>query len=314
MEFPHDITKYQILGLIGEGSTCRVYSAICIENQLKLAIKVIDLDQCSVELEQFYQEVNFWSDLQHPNVIDYYGSFVHGSKLYMLMECLSAGSVSDLIKYTHEMNGFKSEEIISTILKNALLALDYLHKRELVHRDIKPGNILIGESGNVKLGDFGISTSLLEAGQKISRYTVAGTPCYMSPEMLQENGYQEKADIWSFGITAIELATGSTPYSNFHPLDVVVKILDAPPPTLPANFSDDFRDLVKKCLTHSINRRPSASDLLKHPFFKKAKSKDFLVENLIENHPSLRERFLKMIMMILSNPEKFTFSMTVYRA
>lgn len=291
MNFPHDISKYQILGLIGVGATSRVYLAICLENNFRLAIKVIEMERCPVAIDVLHQEVATWFYFQHPNVVTYYGSFVNGSKLFILMEFLEAGSVDELIKYTCDEVGFESEEIIATILKNVLESLNYLHQRHHLHRDIKPGNILIGLDGSVKVGDFGVAASLIEHGRKRARYTVAGTPCYMSPEVLRETGYQEKADIWSFGITAIEMAIGKAPYSGLNPLDIVVKIIKAPPPQLPPSFSSEFRDLVRKCLSHSTERRPSASVLLKHPFFDKAKCYDFLVQNLLKNLPPLQERF-----------------------
>jgi serine/threonine-protein kinase OSR1/STK39 len=291
MDFPQDISRYEILGLIGVGATSRVYLANCLDNNFTLAIKVINMEQCKVEIDVLHQEVTYWFHFQHPNVVTYYGSFVNGPRLYILMEFLEEGSVHELIHYSCHGGGFKSEEIISFILKNVLESLNYLHEKHHLHRDIKPGNILIGSDGRVKVGDFGVATSLIEYGRKRSRYTVAGTPCYMSPEVLQQTGHQEKADIWSFGITAIEMATGRAPYSDLNHLDMVVKIMKAPPPQLPACFSKEFRDLVRKCLIHSTERRPSASVLLKHPFFDKAKDSQFLVENLLKHLPPLKERF-----------------------
>lgn len=292
MQYPHDIQQYNLLGLIGVGASSKVYSAICIENNKQVAIKEINLEQTELELDVLYHEVAFWYDCQHPNVVEYYGSFVQGTILYILMEFLFAGSVSDYMKYKNLKSGFQNEVVISTILKNILNALAYIHERNHVHRDIKPGNILISSDGSVKLGDFGVAASLIEGGRKRARFTVTGTPCFIAPEVLLESiGYQEKADIWSLGITAIELATGEAPYSNLHPLDVTVKIIKAPPPQLPRNFSAEFRDMVKKCLNHSIEKRASAKQLLEHPFFNKSLGKDFLIEEIVRNLPPLRERF-----------------------
>ena len=293
MAFPHDVSKYQLVALIGKGASSEVYQARCLTNDTDLAIKLIDLDNYSVDLEFLRQEVAFWSSTQHANIVEYYGSFVDGKNLYILMEFLSGGSVYDIMRFAFQ-EGFNDEMVIATILKSITEALAYIHQNGQIHRDIKPGNAIIGEDGVVKLGDFGVAATLLEEGQrKRARYTQIGTPCYMAPEVLEGAGHTQKADIWSLGITAIELATGAAPYASLGQLEIVQKILKAPPPQLPRNrgFSDEFRDFVRKCMNFKANRRPDAVDLLGHPFMQKASEPSYIVDYVLSGLPPIGDRY-----------------------
>lgn len=291
--FPNEIAKYKFLEPIGRGATSEVYSAVCLTNNRPLAIKKIDLELYPIELEFLRQEVSFWSSSCHPNIVGYYGSFMEGSVIYILMEYLAAGSVYDIMRYGFT-RGFKDEIQIATLLKGMTEALQYIHANGQIHRDVKPGNALVGSDGAVKMGDFGVAASLLEQGQRQrARYTVIGTPCYMAPEVLSEDfGYTEKADIWSLGITAIELATGEAPYSRLKPMEVMVKILKSPPPTLPTNvpFSNEFRDFVSMCLKVAPKERPTAESLLQHAFLQKAKGDDYIKQTLISKLPPIGTR------------------------
>lgn len=292
--FPLDLNCYEITEKIGKGATADVYMAKCLTNGRTIAIKIIDLESCPIEINKLHEEVAFWSSCKHPNIIEYYGSFVNGSCMYILMEYMSAGSCYEIIRFSAK-SGIPSESVIAAILHEVVTALLNFHENRQMHRDIKAGNILINDSGQVKLCDFGIATSLLESGlRKRARYTVIGTPCYMAPEVLKETeGYTEKADIWSLGITAIELATGSAPYSNLFPLEVIVRIVHNPPPTLPddSRFSSAFKDFVKQCLNQVPEKRPSAKDLLSHRFFKQSKDINFLTKQFIVSLPPLARRF-----------------------
>ncbi|EAY02813.1 STE family protein kinase [Trichomonas vaginalis G3] len=293
INFPNSISHYKFIEPIGRGSTSEVLSAICLDNQNEISIKKIDMEKYPIELEFLRQEVSFWSSSAHPNVVGYYGSFVEGTVIYILMEYCSAGSIYDIMRYGFP-RGFNDEFIIATILKGVLNALNYIHSNGQIHRDIKPGNILLCADGSVKIGDFGVAASLFQDGQRQrARYTVIGTPCYMAPEVLTEDhGYTEKADIWSLGITAIELATGEAPYSKLKPMEIMVKILKSPPSKLPTNapYSAEFRNFVEKCLQSDPMNRATAEELLRHPFIAKAKSDSYISATLLTKIPPIGER------------------------
>lgn len=219
---------------------------------------------------------------KHPNVLRVYGSFVNGSKLYIVTPYLAAGSCLDIMKTTFP-DGL-DEVSIATILRQALEGIIYLHKNGHIHRDVKAGNLLMDQQGTVLLADFGVSSSLAENGDV--RKTFVGTPCWMAPEVMEQAGYDYKADIWSFGITSLELATGHAPFAKFPPMKVLMMTLSNAPPTLDREnskhkYSRAFKDMVDSCLQKDPNKRPSAEKLLLHPFFKQAKKRDYLVKSIL---------------------------------
>jgi len=292
VQYSMSVSDYEIGNPIGYGSSAVVYIAKYKPLNKNVAIKMIDLDMFERnQIDELRKEIQIMNLCRHPNLLPVFGSFVNGSKLYIVTPYLSAGSCLNLMKYAY-MDGFE-ELVIATILKQALQGLDYLHKSKLIHRDVKAGNLLIDEDGLVRLGDFGVSSSLMETGERKGlRKTFVGTPCWMAPEVMEQSGYNYKADIWSFGITALELATGHAPFAKYPPIKVLMLTLQNEPPTLDRDqashkFSKTFKEMIDSCLIKDPSKRPTSEKLLQHPFFKQAKKKSYLVSTILQNVPPL---------------------------
>merc|ERR1719483_1479106 len=172
----------------------------------------------------------------------------------------SNGSVSDIMRLRKKT---LTEEEIATVLSDTLKGLEYLHLRKKIHRDIKAGNILLNNEGHAKLADFGVAGQLTDTMAK--RNTVIGTPFWMAPEVIQEIGYDCVADIWSLGITALEMAEGKPPYGDIHPMRAIFMIPTKPPPSFrkPDKWSPAFIEFVSRCLVKNPDSRATASELLR---------------------------------------------------
>ncbi|KAL1215361.1 Serine/threonine-protein kinase BLUS1 [Cardamine amara subsp. amara] len=293
--FPLYAKDYELFEEVGEGVSATVYRARCIALNETVAVKILDLEKCRNDLETIRKEVHIMSLIDHPNLLKAHCSFIDGSSLWIVMPYMSGGSCFHLMKSVHP-EGLE-QPIIATLLREVLKALVYLHRQGHIHRDVKAGNILIHSKGVVKLGDFGVSACMFDSGDRMrTRNTFVGTPCWMAPEVMQQaDGYDFKADIWSFGITALELAHGHAPFSKFPPMKVLLMTLQNAPPRLDherdKKFSKSFKELIAACLVKDPKRRPTSAKLLKHPFFKHARSTDYLSRKILHGLFPLGDRF-----------------------
>jgi len=271
---PSDLQKQQT---IGKGSFGVVFKALNTKTGEIVAVKEINLEESDDDLIAIQKEIDLQRSSQSQFVVQYYGCLLVKNKLWIVMEYMGGGSIRNIL----DVRAIPEVDI-AIILAQTLRALDFLHRGRKIHRDIKAANILLNNDGFAKLADFGVASSL-ESRNKA--FTFVGTPFWMAPEVIQGVGYDEKCDIWSLGITAIEMATQMPPYSHLNPTQALLLIPQKDPPTLDAQFSSQFRDFVSKCLIKDPAQRPSAAELLQHPFILKAKRKEVLVDFVEQVRP-----------------------------
>uniref|UniRef100_A0A1A8G4Q4 non-specific serine/threonine protein kinase n=1 Tax=Nothobranchius korthausae TaxID=1143690 RepID=A0A1A8G4Q4_9TELE len=277
---------FDVLEKLGEGSYGSVFKANYKETGEIVAIKQVPVES---DLQEIIKEISIMQQCNSPHVVRYYGSYFKNSDLWIVMEYCGGGSVSDIIRIR---NKTLTEEEIATVLQSTLKGLEYLHFMRKIHRDIKAGNILLNTEGQAKLADFGVAGQLTDTMAK--RNTVIGTPFWMAPEVIQEIGYNCVADIWSLGITGIEMAEGKPPYADIHPMRAIFMIPTNPPPTFrsPDLWSANFQDFVSQCLVKNPENRATATQLLQHPFIKSAKPNSILralIQDAIEIKLKLQE-------------------------
>ncbi|KAH9281246.1 Serine/threonine-protein kinase 3 [Echinococcus granulosus] len=275
----------EVICKLGKGSYGSVFKAKHKASGTVVAVKKVPVDS---DLSEIVKEISIMQQCDSPYIVKCFGSLFDNQDLWICMEYCGAGSVADIMRLRNQT---LTEEEIGTILKYSLLGLDYLHQMRKIHRDIKAGNILLTSSGMAKLADFGVAGQLVDTLAK--RNTVIGTPFWMAPEVIQEVGYNCSADIWSLGITAIEMGDGKPPLGDEHPMRALFMIPSQPSPRLRDEkaWSVDFVAFVNSCLARAPEARPSAAALLQTSFIRGAKSCSILLP-LIEESNRLREKRL----------------------
>ncbi|PWN34280.1 Pkinase-domain-containing protein [Meira miltonrushii] len=262
-------TTFKRLELVGRGAYGAVYRGMHIASGKAVALKVVNLDTPDDDVSEIQKEVALLSQLRETtskNVIRYWGCWLREAELWIVMDFAEGGSVRTLMKA-----GPIAEKYACIIVRESLIALSFLHKSGIIHRDIKAANILLTTEGRIQLADFGVAATLVSSSVHSRRMTFVGTPYWMAPEVItQGKSYDQSADIWSLGITVYEMLMGNPPLSNEDQMRVIMMIPKNKPPRLPAesNFSPALREFVALCLNEEPKERPNSDELSKTKWIK----------------------------------------------
>uniref|UniRef100_A0A3B4VBS5 non-specific serine/threonine protein kinase n=1 Tax=Seriola dumerili TaxID=41447 RepID=A0A3B4VBS5_SERDU len=285
---PNDL--WEIIGELGDGAFGKVYKARNKETGVLAAAKVIET-KCEEELEDYMVEIDILAKCDHRYIVKLLDAFYHDNNLWIMIEFCPGGAVDATML---ELDRGLTEPQIKVVCRQMLEALDYLHGMKIIHRDLKAGNVLLMLDGDIKLADFGVSAKNTKTLQR--RDSFIGTPYWMAPEVvmcetMKDAPYDYKADIWSLGITLIELAQIEPPHHELNPMRVLLKIAKAEPPSLeqPHKWSQEFKDFLKKALDKNPETRPTAVLLMEHPFVRSVTSNRPLRELVAEAKAEVME-------------------------
>jgi serine/threonine-protein kinase OSR1/STK39 len=288
-----DPEAYQLIGKIGQGAFASVWKAKQKDDGKECAVKVLNLDHVDSNLSEIRLEVQAMRLSSHPNILCCHTAFCKLTDLWLVTQLMRKGSSLHCLQGARRAMQQQQQDSSSTtnsrmedhilyILHETLLGLQYIHDNGQIHRDIKAGNILLDGNGDVRIADFGVSGWLINAGsQQEKAKTFVGTPCWMAPEVMEQiHGYDYKADIWSLGITALELAKGYAPYAKYPPMKVLILTIQEDPPSLDTYdeedddqsavneevYSKNFSALVDTCLQKNPAKRPKSLELLQSKY------------------------------------------------
>ncbi|KAJ3021260.1 Serine/threonine-protein kinase 24 [Thoreauomyces humboldtii] len=272
------LNAFYFLAQLGRGSFGEVYKGVNRQTNEIVAIKVLDLDTDDDEITDVQKEITMLSHCDSEYITRYHGSYLNETKLWVIMDYAAGGSIRSILK-----SGAIDERYIAIIAREVLYALVYLHKfAAIIHRDIKAANILLTEDGKVKLCDFGVAGQITMS--VLRRNSFVGTPYWMAPEIIRRAQYDYKADIWSLGITIIELATGNPPFADQDPRKAIFLIPRTRPARLEGSFTPALKEFLALCLKEEPEERPSAEDLLRTKFIRGSARGTTSLQELLARH------------------------------